>query len=44
MIVGQAAGTAASMAIKEKAPLHEMDTKALIARLRSQGAVLEWEG
>ncbi|HEU4746009.1 MAG TPA: FAD-dependent oxidoreductase, partial [Anaerolineales bacterium] len=43
MIIGQAAGVAASMAIEGKAPLHEIDTTALTAILRSQGAVLEWE-
>lgn len=43
MIIGQAAGVAASMAIEGKAPLHEIDTNALTAVLRAQGAVLEWE-
>ena len=43
MIIGQVAGVAASMAIEGKAPLHEIDTTALTAILRSQGAVLEWE-
>jgi FAD dependent oxidoreductase len=42
MIIGQAAGVAATMAIQQKVPLHDIDTKALTARLRSQRAVLEW--
>ena len=43
MIIGQAAGVAAAMAIEGKAPLHDIDTNSLTAILRSQGAVLEWE-
>jgi len=42
MIIGQAAGVAAAMAMKNKVPLHDIDTKALTARLRSQGAILAW--
>jgi hypothetical protein len=42
MIVGQAAGVAAWMAIKEKSRLHDIDTAALTAMLRSQGAIVEW--
>jgi len=41
MIIGQAAGVAAALAIEAKAPLHEIDTNALTAILRSQGAVME---
>ncbi len=43
MIIGQAAGVAASMAMEGKAPLHEIDTAALTTILRSQGVVMEWE-
>ena len=43
MIIGQAAGVAAAMAIDGKAPLHNIDTTSLTATLRSQGAVMEWE-
>jgi len=42
MIIGQAAGVAAAMAVKDKVSLHDIDTKALTARLRSQGAILAW--
>jgi len=41
MIIGQAAGVAARMAIAGNAPLYEIDTTALTAILRSQGAILE---
>ena len=43
MIIGQAAGVAASMAMEGKDPLHGIDTAALTALLRSQGTILEWE-
>ena len=43
MIIGQAAGVAASMAVEGKVPLQEIDTTALTAILRRQGAVMEWE-
>ena len=43
MIIGQAAGVAASMAMAGKAPLHEIDPAALTTILRTQGAVMEWE-
>ena len=43
MIIGQAAGVAASMAMEGKAPLPEIDTTSLTAILRRQGAVMEWE-
>jgi hypothetical protein len=42
MIIGQAAGVAAAMAIKAGKPVQEIDSKALSARLQSQGAVFEW--
>jgi hypothetical protein len=43
MIIGQAAGVAASMALEGKAPLHQIETTALTAILRRQGAVMELE-
>ena len=43
MIIGQAAGVAASMAMEGKTQLSEIDTAALTAILRSQGAVMEWQ-
>jgi len=42
MIIGQAAGVAAAMAIKEGKPVQEIDIAALSARLKSEGAVFEW--
>ena len=42
MIIGQAAGVAAKMAIDEKAPLQEIDPSTLTSTLRAQGAVMEW--
>ena len=41
MIVGQAAGVAAWMAIDQKSRLHDINTAALTAMLRSQGAIVE---
>jgi hypothetical protein len=43
MIIGQAAGVVAKMAIDEKAPLHEIETTALTTKLRTQRAVMEWQ-
>jgi hypothetical protein len=43
MIIGQAAGVAAKMAIDGKIPLQDIDTITLTARLRSQRAVTEWK-
>ena len=43
MIIGQAAGVAAKMAIDEKVAVQEVDSAALSARLRNQKAVLEWK-
>jgi hypothetical protein len=42
MIIGQAAGVAAAMAIKANKPVQEIDAGALSAKLKSQGAVFEW--
>ena len=43
MIIGQAAGVAAKMSIDGNISLQDIDTTALTAKLREQGAVLEWE-
>jgi hypothetical protein len=43
MIIGQAAGVAATMAIEAKVPLHDIDTPALTAKLQTQQAVMEWQ-
>jgi hypothetical protein len=42
MIMGQAAGVAAKIAIEKKLPVQDIDTHALTARLRQQGAVMEY--
>ncbi|MGE0129576.1 MAG: FAD-dependent oxidoreductase [Blastocatellales bacterium] len=42
MMIGQAAGVAAKMAIEKKIAVQEVDASALTAKLRSQGAVMEW--
>lgn len=42
MIIGQAAGVAVAMALKAKQPLQDVDTSALTAKLRKDGAVLEY--
>jgi len=42
MIIGQAAGVAAKMALDEKVSVQDVDAAALTARLRNQRAVLEW--
>ncbi len=42
MIIGQAAGVAAAMAIRAKKPVQEIDTKALTQKLKEQGAILEY--
>ncbi len=42
MIMGHAAGIAAGMAIAAGVDVQQIDTRALTARLRAQGAVLEW--
>jgi len=41
MIIGQAAGVAAKLAIDEKAAVQDIDPPALTAELREQGAVME---
>jgi hypothetical protein len=43
MIIGQAAGVAATMAIARHIPVQQVDTSALTATLRSQRAVMEWK-
>jgi hypothetical protein len=40
MIIGQAAGIAATLAIANKTPVQDVDTKVLLAKLRQQKAVL----
>ncbi len=42
MIIGQAAGVAAAMAVDRGVAVQDVDTRALTARLRSQRAVMEW--
>ena len=42
MIIGQAAGVAAKMAIDKKIAVQDVDTRSLTAKLRTQHAVLEW--
>jgi hypothetical protein len=43
MIIGQAAGVAAKMAIEKRVPVQDIDPAKLTARLRSQRAVTEWK-
>ncbi|MGH9673978.1 MAG: FAD-dependent oxidoreductase, partial [Bryobacteraceae bacterium] len=42
MIIGQAAGVAAKMAIAGSKPVQEVDTQELRNRLKQQGAIFEW--
>ena len=42
MIIGQAAGIAAKMAISGKVAVQEVDPRALTERLRTLGAVFNW--
>jgi hypothetical protein len=42
MILGQAAGVAASLALKMQKPVQEIPVAALQEKLKSQGAVFEW--
>ena len=44
MIIGQAAGVAAKMTIDAGVAVQEIDSKLLTARLRAQGAVMEYGG
>lgn len=43
MIMGHAAGVAARMAITGNVAVQDIDTSGLTAKLRSQGAVMEWK-
>ena len=43
MILGQAAGVAARMAIDAEAAVQDIDTAALTQKLRAYGAVMEWK-
>jgi hypothetical protein len=43
MIIGQATGLAARMAIEKRVPVQDVDAAALTAALRSQGAIMEWK-
>ncbi|HEV2665456.1 MAG TPA: FAD-dependent oxidoreductase, partial [Blastocatellia bacterium] len=43
MIIGQAAGVAAKMAIEKKIAVQEVETKTLSDKLRTLGAVFEWK-
>ncbi|MEJ2008568.1 MAG: FAD-dependent oxidoreductase [Acidobacteriota bacterium] len=42
MIMGQAAGVAATMAIDHRRPVQEVEPAALTQELKKQGAVMEW--
>jgi hypothetical protein len=42
MILGQAAGVAAAMAIEQQAAVQDIDTAALTETLRKQGAIMEY--
>ena len=43
MIIGQAAGVAAKMAIEKKIAVQDVETKTLSDKLRALGAVFEWK-
>lgn len=43
MIMGHAAGVAAKLAIESGSAVQDVDAKALTAKLRGQGAVMEWK-
>ncbi|MPZ20089.1 MAG: FAD-dependent oxidoreductase [Luteitalea sp.] len=43
MIIGQAAGVAAKMAVDANIPVQDIDTRALMSTLRTQRAVIEWK-
>jgi len=42
MILGQAAGEAAAMAVRGKCAVQEIDTSALLETLQKQGAVMQY--
>ena len=42
MILGEAAGTAAALAVREDRPVQDIPVAALQEKLRAQGAVFEW--
>jgi hypothetical protein len=42
MIIGQAAGVAAKLALESGVPVQDVDARKLTERLRQQGAVMEW--
>ncbi|MGH9664242.1 MAG: FAD-dependent oxidoreductase, partial [Bryobacteraceae bacterium] len=42
MIIGQAAGVAAALAVREEKPVQDIDTLQLTEKLKQQGAVLEY--
>ena len=42
MILGQAAGVAASLVIESQKPVQEISRARLQEKLKSQGAVMEW--
>ncbi|MEO7144812.1 MAG: FAD-dependent oxidoreductase [Bryobacteraceae bacterium] len=42
MIIGQAAGVAAALAIREHQPVQQIDTRQLTDRLKAQGALMEY--
>jgi hypothetical protein len=42
MIIGQAAGVAAAMALKSGVAMQDVDAAALTAKLRKEGAVMEY--
>jgi hypothetical protein len=43
MIIGQAAGVAVSMSIRQHKPVQDIDTRQLTTRLKEEGAVLEYQ-
>ncbi|MBV6653078.1 MAG: FAD-dependent oxidoreductase [Mameliella sp.] len=44
MIMGEAAGVAAAMAVDSKTPVQKIDRKALIKSLKNYGQLTEWDG
>ena len=43
MIIGQAAGVAAAMASKNDKAVQQIDVEALVSKLKSEGAVMEYQ-